>query len=129
MPFRKVVAGWSSIFFPRIHISPEVGSMSRLIILRRVVLPQPLVPRNTTVSPSSTSKEILSTAVNPPKVLVIFFTSIVLFIIQRHKKIIQGFRKCRVCKNVIPYYIIGDSPQHSHLQDTHQFAAFRGQDG
>src|SRR5258708_30981713 len=109
----------SWIFLSRIHISPEVGSMSRLIILRRVVLPPPLIPRNTTVSPSSMVKEISSTAANPPKDFVIFLASIILFMVQGHKKIIQGFRKCRMGKNVIPYYLISDSSQHGHLQYAH----------
>ncbi len=41
---------------PRTRTSPAVGSMSRLIIFRSVVLPDPLVPRIASTSPGSTSR-------------------------------------------------------------------------
>jgi len=45
-----------------------------------VVLPAPLGPKKPKISPFSTLKEMLSTAVNLPKVLVKLWTSMLFFI-------------------------------------------------
>src|SRR2546422_10286113 len=60
---RRNVIGFSCrIFFPSIMILPEVGSIRRLTIRRRVVLPEPEVPSNIQVAPSGTAKVTASTA-------------------------------------------------------------------
>ena len=41
---------------PRTTTSPELGSISRLTIFKRVVLPDPLVPRIARNSPGATSR-------------------------------------------------------------------------
>src|SRR5262249_9747982 len=46
---------------------PEVGSISRLTILREVVLPQPLGPTRTQISPGGTVSERFSTAPGAPR--------------------------------------------------------------
>ena len=48
---------------PSIVIVPVVGSMSRLIIRRVVVLPEPELPTSATTSPASTVSERSSTAI------------------------------------------------------------------
>ena len=48
------------------RISPEVGSISRLIILSAVVLPQPEGPIRTQTSPAGTVSERASTAGRAP---------------------------------------------------------------
>jgi len=59
------------------RIAPAVGVSCKRISLEVVVLPQPLVPSNTSVSPSFTSKEILFTASEAPKRLLIFSATII----------------------------------------------------
>jgi len=51
---------------PSIRIRPDVGSISRFTIFIVVVLPLPLVPSSTRVSPSRTSMERSFTASTPP---------------------------------------------------------------
>src|SRR5579872_2500666 len=104
---------------PPIRISPESGSTRRLIILRRVVLPQPLVPRNTTFSPSPTVNETLSTALFEPKVLVMLITSITPTL-QSGKKIVQRLRKSGVGIHPVPDLVISQPTVHCHLDDAHQ---------
>ena len=53
------------IIFPSREISPPVMSSKPAIILSKVDLPHPLGPTNTTNSPSSTFKEVSSTALVP----------------------------------------------------------------
>ena len=53
------------VFFPSTNTPPDVGSRSRLISLSVVVLPDPLLPRSTTVSPDSIEKEMFSTRARP----------------------------------------------------------------
>src|SRR5882724_11504280 len=50
---------------PSTTIVPDEGSISRLIMRRIVVLPQPDGPTNTHTSPSGTSKLRFSTATRP----------------------------------------------------------------
>jgi len=61
-----------------------------LIIRSVVVLPQPLVPSNTTFSPSSTVNEILSTATLFPKILLTRSTTIVVFLLTDKKIILSA---------------------------------------
>src|ERR687889_908596 len=52
---------------PSMSISPSVISIKRLTTRMEVVLPQPLGPTNTQISPSSTSKErSLTTGLSEP---------------------------------------------------------------
>ena len=48
------------------EMTPEVGSMVRLIIRRLVVFPHPDGPTNTVISPVASSRDRLSTATFPP---------------------------------------------------------------
>src|SRR5918996_4501693 len=62
MPLRSFTGScWRTLVSPT-RISPEVGSISRLIIFMVVVLPQPEGPTSTTVSPSAISRERSRTA-------------------------------------------------------------------
>ena len=56
------------------RISPEVGSIRRLIIFRAVVLPQPEGPMSTHTSPAGTVSESSYTAARPP-LSYVFVTS------------------------------------------------------
>src|SRR2546427_7358155 len=57
MPRRSRVASSACVGRPAIRISPAVGSSRRLISLRAVVLPEPLRPSSTSVSPGATPKD------------------------------------------------------------------------
>src|SRR3954453_18991784 len=61
---------------PSISMLPLSGFSSVVSILMVVVLPAPLGPRNAKISPRSTLKLTLSTAVKFPKVLTRFWTLI-----------------------------------------------------
>ena len=60
-------AGTAVMSWPRKIMWPPVGVYRRLIRLKIVVLPAPLGPMMAKTSPSSTSKDTLSTARMPPK--------------------------------------------------------------
>jgi len=61
---RSSKAGTARVYCPSIFTVPEVGSISRLIILRSVVLPDPEVPTITAISPSATVRLTWSTTVS-----------------------------------------------------------------
>src|SRR5580700_9424773 len=63
---------------PSRKIFPDVGCRRVVNILMVVVLPAPFGPRNAKISPLPTSKEMLSTALNSPKVLLRFSTRIMI---------------------------------------------------
>src|SRR5262245_29060598 len=52
------------------RMAPDVGRLKPAIKRRSVVLPQPLGPSSTTVSPSATASETRSTATTSPKRIV-----------------------------------------------------------
>jgi hypothetical protein len=56
-----------------------VGSIRRLIMRSVVVLPEPLVPNNTSVSPFFTSKETWLTATVLPKCFEMFCKAIIFY--------------------------------------------------
>ena len=56
MPRRSVATGVSVTSLPSISMRPEVGSISRLIMRRVVVLPQPDGPMRATIDPLATSR-------------------------------------------------------------------------
>src|SRR5262249_35413521 len=55
---------------PAIRMAPAIGRLKPAIRRRSVVLPQPLGPSSTTVSPSATVSETRSTATRSPKRIV-----------------------------------------------------------
>ena len=63
--------------WPSTITSPDVGSMSRLIILSVVVLPQPEPPSRTSISPAATVRSSLSTATKEPYCCVSWRSSII----------------------------------------------------
>src|SRR5438067_2173737 len=76
---RRNKIGFSSrTFLKSITISPEVGSIRRLTMRNRVVLPEPEVPTSIQVLPSATSKVTASTAglLAPGNTLVISWNAI-----------------------------------------------------
>lgn len=62
---------------PAMNALPEVGKRSVQRIFIVVVFPAPFGPRKPKIVPSSTSKEILSTAVIPSNFFDRFFTEII----------------------------------------------------
>src|ERR1700682_2047496 len=62
MRLRSKIGFSRKMFLPSIRISPEVGSIRRLTMRSRVVLPEPEVPTNIQVFPSVTSNVTASTA-------------------------------------------------------------------
>src|SRR5260370_821011 len=67
--------GTSVMSMPLMNTLPEVGTTSPAMTLRRVLLPEPLGPKITFRSPSSTSKDTLSRAVDEPYRFSISLTS------------------------------------------------------
>src|SRR2546426_1122483 len=62
---RSRMASHSVVFVPSTKTSPDVGSRRRLISLSVVVLPEPLRPRRTMVSPATIFNERFSTRARP----------------------------------------------------------------
>src|SRR2546423_13129739 len=76
---RRNKIGFSSrTFLPSMTILPEVGSIRRLTMRNRVVLPEPEVPTSRQVCPSGTPKVTASTAglLPPGNTLVISWNAI-----------------------------------------------------
>ena len=73
-------AGMPAISTPSNLMEPEVLSNAPASILKMVLLPDPLGPISPRISPLSTAKSTLSTAVNPPNRLVKFLTSSILLL-------------------------------------------------
>jgi len=70
VPFRAAVAkGVDAIMTAHVAV-PALGSDNPQSMRMAVVFPAPLAPRNPNISPFSTSKEILSTAVKAPNFFV-----------------------------------------------------------
>src|SRR5260370_27599519 len=67
--------GTAVMSMPVMNSLPEVGQTSPAMTLRRVLLPEPLGPKITFRSPSSTSKDTLSRAVDEPYRFSISLTS------------------------------------------------------
>src|SRR5207245_539340 len=65
MPRRSRVASSACVSCPATRISPAVGSSRRLISLSVVVLPDPLRPSSTSVSPAATPKDTSATSTRP----------------------------------------------------------------
>ena len=65
MPRRSSVTSRVAASTPSMRIRPLVGSMSRLTILRLVVLPQPDGPTSTQILPAGTLNERSLTAPGP----------------------------------------------------------------
>src|SRR5512140_254426 len=75
MPKRATwLAGEPAISRPRNWIDPLLGASAPAIRLKVVLLPDPFGPIKPRISPSATSKETRSTALKPPKTLVIPLT-------------------------------------------------------
>ena len=70
MPRRSAVTSRVAMSTPSIRIRPDVGSMSRLTILRLVVLPQPDGPTSTQILPAGTVSERSLTAPGVPPCLL-----------------------------------------------------------
>src|ERR1700704_6630010 len=63
---RRTMGSQLSTSRPSTITCPLSARTSRLIVLSAVVLPDPLVPRRTRISPSRTESEIRSRAAPPP---------------------------------------------------------------
>src|SRR2546421_3269808 len=103
---RNKIGFSSSTFLPSIRIAPEVGSIKRLTMRSRVVLPEPEVPTSIQVVPSCSSNVTASTAglAVPSYCLVIFSNAIfaMRFLIPpNHFLTLQG-RKEVFCGHLVP---------------------------
>src|ERR1019366_282099 len=63
---RRALTSIVAVSRPSMEMAPDVGSISRLIIVREVVLPHPEGPAKTTISPERTSTDSSPTAVTRP---------------------------------------------------------------